>query len=279
MKRILIAVALLLGVYLVTPLEAQGRFWVLVNGAMRYTGIVQVFGTFTDVVNGIAVTSTDAETVQNTTPATAGVTVQMSPRTKWCGAGYNSVSTLSETDCYFWETLPATVAGTTTAQFKMGVSINAGAATYPFVITNAGVASFGPSTGGSVLISGAGTFKFNTQTIVASPADGLTNITNSGPTFGLQVNVGTATPTVTSCGTGSITAHSTNTAGGFTATGATSCTVTFGVPNWTNVPFCTVSEITTAGVSRISAASVSAFTVTGFTSGDAFYYHCLGGTQ
>lgn len=41
-----VVLALVVGVGLVTP-EAQGRFWVLVNGALRYTGTVVVIGPMT----------------------------------------------------------------------------------------------------------------------------------------------------------------------------------------------------------------------------------------
>lgn len=44
MKRVLLLASLLVGAYLVTPAEAQGRFWVLVNGALRYTGTTTITG-------------------------------------------------------------------------------------------------------------------------------------------------------------------------------------------------------------------------------------------
>ena len=83
-------------------------------------------------------------------------------------------------------------------------------------------------------------------------------------------------PTVTTCGTGTVTAGSTNNGGEVTATGATSCTVNFTSSPFATVAFCTVSEETTAAAIRISAQSTSAFTVTGLTSGDKFTFHCFG---
>lgn len=114
------------------------------------------------------------------------------------------------------------------------------------------------------------------HTKVASTAEALFRVTNSA-NAGVLINAGTAAPTVTSCGTGSVTSTSNNTAGEITATGATTCTVTFGAPNWTNTPFCTVTDETTAAALRISAISATAFTVTNLTSGDKFMFHCLGG--
>lgn len=40
----LVALALIVAAFLVSPADAQGRFWVLVNGALRYTGNVFVTG-------------------------------------------------------------------------------------------------------------------------------------------------------------------------------------------------------------------------------------------
>jgi hypothetical protein len=42
MRRLIAVLTLILAVLIVTPTEAQGRFWVLVNGSLRYTGIVSV---------------------------------------------------------------------------------------------------------------------------------------------------------------------------------------------------------------------------------------------
>lgn len=44
LRLIAVVVSLLLGSYLVAPASAQGRFWVLVNGALRYTGVVTITG-------------------------------------------------------------------------------------------------------------------------------------------------------------------------------------------------------------------------------------------
>src|ERR1019366_352944 len=58
-------------------------------------------------VNGatLGTTSTDGVVIQNTTAATAGTTVQISPREKLCGAAWNSSSVASETDCWIMEVL------------------------------------------------------------------------------------------------------------------------------------------------------------------------------
>ena len=82
-------------------------------------------------------------------------------------------------------------------------------------------------------------------------------------------------PTVSSCGTGSVAAYSSDAWGAVTATGATACTVTFSTA-YPNAAFCTIEDMTTLQAVRVSAISASAFTVTGLTSGDEFMYHCGG---
>lgn len=108
-------------------------------------------------------------------------------------------------------------------------------------------------------------------------ADGVLQWNASGGTIGVEMAVGAANPTATTCGTGTVTAHSTNVAGEVTATGATTCTLTFGATAFTNQPFCTVTDETTAAALRISAISTTSFTVTNLTAGDKFLYVCLGG--
>ncbi len=135
------------------------------------------------------------------------------------------------------------------------------------------------ATASNTLTTTSGFFKGNVgggQNINLN-TDGQFRTTNNAQTFGTQINNGTAAPTATTCGTGSVSAHSSNTQGELVATGATTCTLTFGAGAWTNTPFCVFTEETTAGAFRISASSTAAITITGFTSGDSFTYICLGG--
>jgi hypothetical protein len=81
-------------------------------------------------------------------------------------------------------------------------------------------------------------------------------------------------PVVTLCGTGSVDATSTDTAGKVTATGATSCVVNFIVP-YTSTPICTVTDGTTAAALK-AVPTTGLLTVSGLTSNDVFYYHCFG---
>lgn len=136
----------------------------------------------------------------------------------------------------------------------------------------------GMSTTGNMQIAAAGFLGFTNRSQFTSPADGLMNITkNTGTVLGYQINPGTAAPTATTCGTGTVTAHSTNMAGQITATGATTCTVTFGAPAWSFAPFCSVTDVTTAAALRISTSATTSIIVTGLTSGDVFNWVCGGG--
>lgn len=249
-------------------LDSSGRIQAHVTGAIGPLTAPLAVNT-----TALGTTSTDGISTSNTTAATAGATVQISPRFKWCGAAWNSVGAASETDCFVAEVLPATNAGATTATWKLGVSLAGGAVTYPLIVSGAG----NVTTLGSFVTASAGQLSFGSRAVQSSSADGLYTVTNSAGTFGPQFNTGTAAPTVTTCGTGSVTAHSSNTAGEVTATGATACTVVFGAPNFTNQPFCVIEDETSAVAQRISAISTSQFTVTALTSGDKFMYHCFGG--
>jgi hypothetical protein len=248
-------------------------------------------------VNAIATTSTDGFTVQNATAATVGVPVQMSPRVKWCGAAYNSVSTLSETDCMFAEVLPVTAAGATTQTLKIGSTINGGAATYPLTVSSAGatavvaggkygfagvsnaIALNGTATavqasdGGNyfyvapavvtvnsadLVLASAATGRF---TFPTPTADGLASMTNNAKTIGVSIKID-ALPTVSACGAGSpaVVAGSTPLSGAVTigTTSVATCTITFGGTAFPSAPHCTGSvETSTAANARAMGYSAS----------------------
>lgn len=232
----------------------------------------------TTTINGITTTSTDGDIQQNTTAAVIGTTIQYSPRTKWCGTAYNSVSTLSETDCYIVETQPVTTAGTTTSNWVLSRNINGGAFGQMLVINSNGNATIT----GSAVIGNTQNYSLSGRSRMSSTASGLMQFHNSGQTLvALELNMGTAVPTVANCSvgtTGTVSVHSTNISGEINpGTGSTSCDVVFGAPNWSFAPFCTITDETSVLAPKISARSATGFTVTGLTAGDKFAYICLGG--
>lgn len=94
-----------------------------------------VNGTIAANRTALATTSTDGLIAANTTAATGAATVQMSPRLKLRGNAWNTSAT--QTVDFFLENLPATAA-TPTGTFKIGYSLNGGAATYPMSLSSVG---------------------------------------------------------------------------------------------------------------------------------------------
>jgi len=123
-----------------------------------WVSLQAVANVFTVTRNALGTTSTDGVVVQNTTAATGGVPVQISPRVKLCGTADNtSAGDVSETDCFIVETLPATVAGATTAQFNVSSSIAGGAYANKMSLTSGGKVTFaGSVTSPSIALGGAG---------------------------------------------------------------------------------------------------------------------------
>lgn len=162
----------------------------------------------------------------------------------------------------------------TTMLSKFLVDLRSGSLGVNQPITN--ITATGNVAGANFLASN--TFSTVGRSFLRTSANGMWTLSqNSGASPSVEVNMGTAVPTVTSCGTGAVTAKSTNTAGEVTPTGASDCTVTFGLPNWSNQPFCIVTPESTLEAMSISAISVTAFTVHYTTAANKFMYHCFGG--
>lgn len=86
---------------------------------------------------------------------------------------------------------------------------------------------------------------------------------------------GTSAPAISGCGTGTLATGSSDTAGTFTATGATGCTLTFGTP-FAAAPSCTVNELTVNTAARTTTVSATALVVASGTSGSVYSYICVG---
>jgi len=253
---------------------AQGQFWVLVNGALNYTEPVTVTGSATThTINALTTTSTDGIILTNTTPATAGATVQISPRVRWQGTAWDTAA--SETVDFFVENLPATAA-TPTGTWKLGYSLNGAAATYPMTVSSAGaITTLGAiNAGTSLQAAGAGNIRWQGRTSMASAGDKLLSILDVGATTGLEFNGGT--PTLGTCTGGSITSGSHNSAGQYTGNTSSSCIINFSSPHLSNTPFCFAMSTASTTPPRISAASASSITVTGGVSGETIQFLCIG---
>lgn len=227
----------------------------------------------------LGTTSSTGLQLVNTTAATVGTPVQISPRFLQRGTAWDTSA--SQTVDFFTEVLPATAA-TPTGTWKLGYSLNGAAATYPLTVGSNGQLTVLNElrAGTDVGVGSAFYLYWSGRLNMSSPGDGLLNTSNSTATIGIQINTGTAEPTVTSCGTGTVTSGARNTTGQITATGATTCTITFGAPAWTNAPFCTITpNAAPTTVPYINGdPSTTAFVVAGLTAGDnlKFSYLCIG---
>ena len=146
-------------------------------------GVVNTILSVTATQAGIATTSTDGVVVTNTTAATSGATVQISPRMRLCGTAWNSSGAASETDCWKIEAVPATVAGTTTVSLQVARSVAGGA--YGSTVT---ISSGGSITAGLNLTAAAGgVVNWTGRANVSSPADGEITTGNNAQTVSAGV--------------------------------------------------------------------------------------------
>mgnify|MGYP001590906353 CR=1 FL=1 len=262
----LAGLALVAGLVLVAPAAAQNYLWSTVNG-IPTAPLARL------LTPSIGTTSTDGVVLINTSAA-ASAAQQQSPRLRLHGAGWKTTATAASQNVdMVLEVVPVEGAAAPSGRWSVSSAINDGSYTEVFFVTTGGSVE----ADGYMLAGGGNVIGWSSRNQFSSPANGLVNASENAQAIGVQVNIGTAAPTVDTCGTGTITANSNNSVGDVTATGATACTVTFGAPAWTNQPFCVVQDVTSEEPSRISAISTTAFTVTGLVSGDRFLYLCLGG--
>ncbi len=117
-------------------------------------------GAITSTRDAIAVTPTDGHVHANTTAATLAVPVQMSPRSSWSGSAWKSTATAaSQSHVWTSDVLPVTGTTSTSSTWRLGVSNNGGAYTYPFFINSDGTGQLGPSI---TILDTGGTLRANT---------------------------------------------------------------------------------------------------------------------
>lgn len=248
---------------LVGKTDASGNLFVALSGSSSMTG------TMTSTIDNIAQVSTNALRLQNTTPAISG-TSSYSPAFSWLGSGWKTNATAGSQHMEMTADVEQSGNGTVNA--------------LPCLVIKAGIADATPAQVAALCASGTGAaignftvlngqLGWQAKTIMVSTTDGEWHLFNNGGSSGLQLQF-TGVPSVTSCGTGTMTTGSKDTSGEFTATGATACTVNFAL-TWTNRPFCVISNFT-ANRGNISAISTTAFTVSNLTANDVVQYHCIG---
>ncbi len=140
----------------------------------------------------IGTTSTDCVLIANNTPATAGVTVQLSPRVRLSGTAWTGSA--SKTVSFFTEVLPATAA-TPTGTWKLGYILEGVAATYPMTLTSSGIITSLNSifSGSNVSIAAGSEYGWinNSRSSISSSADGKVNIGIAGGGTGVGLDVTT----------------------------------------------------------------------------------------
>lgn len=85
----------------------------------------------------------------------------------------------------------------------------------------------------------------------------------------------TSAPVLSSCSTGALGTGSSDTAGDVTATGSTTCTLTFGTA-FATAPSCVVMDLTAPSRAFTLTVTNTAIAIAAMTSGDKMSYICLG---
>lgn len=204
------------------PSVAAGQ--VLASGgagaAPAWTASPSLTGIVTTTVPGIAATSTDGLILQNTTPATAGVPVQQTPRLRLRSHVWNTTAVAADNSDDWWvESVPASGA-IPSGLLKFASVLNGAAATFPLTLASggqllaldgsSGLPTFGfsaePTTGfwrsgvatvtlqGSLNVTGSAFVGQNSFLVwtgrswLASTGDGALNLTKTGAGTGVGLD-------------------------------------------------------------------------------------------
>lgn len=138
-------------------------------------------------------TSTNGLVTENSSAATVGVPVQISPRNLLSGRGWDTDDSVSRTVSFFTEVLPtsaATVGGT----YKLGyIDPVSSAISYPFSFPSDGsFTTQGSLTSSSSIAAAAASSIFWTaRSKIQSPADGQVNLNNNAVSAGVGFDVAT----------------------------------------------------------------------------------------
>lgn len=166
------------------------------SGLQTFSGGIALTGIVTTTVAGIGLAPTDGAVLQNTTLATLAIPLQLSPRLRLRGAGWDTDDAVSRTVDMYLEVLPSTGA-TVGANLRVGYSLNGGAATSPLILNSDGALTItGGLSAGSIFTSGAiqvgagNVFGWVGGTRLTA-GDGLLNIFNNALTVGVGFDVNT----------------------------------------------------------------------------------------
>lgn len=139
------------------------------------------------VVNGIAATSTDGLSLQNTTLATAAVPSQQSPRLRFLAHVWNTTPTAADNASEFWFENVPTSGASPFSNLNLAFAANGGAPATVFSV----------SSGGNMVLSGeldigaSSFFSWLNRAVMSSPATTQINLLNSSINAGVGLDIGT----------------------------------------------------------------------------------------
>ncbi len=142
---------------------------------------LSVTGVITETNNALALTSTDGLVVQNTTAATGGVTVQISPSIRLSGTAWDTAA--SQVIDFIQEVLPTTAA-TPTGTWRLRWQRNGGGYNNVLTADTAGdiTVARNISAQASIIAGTTGLIFFNARAVFASPADSVITLSNNATT-------------------------------------------------------------------------------------------------
>lgn len=190
--------------------------------ADQTVGVRAPVATYTATNDGLGTTSTNGVLIRNTTAATAGTPVQLSPRTHWSGTGWDTDDTVSRSARFIAEGLPASAAAVT-GTWRLGwLDPVTDAITYPLTVTSGGVLTTESLKSNAGVEAGAANpFFWTGRSEMRSPDDGQITLFNAANNNFTRLNFG-GTTSLFSAWTRSTTGlrqHlADGTAGGFLAT-------------------------------------------------------------
>lgn len=158
------------------------------------SGSTPTFESLTLTKNALVTTTAIGLKLQNTTAATVGVPVQVSPAEQLCGTAWKSnVTAASQIDCWQVYNVPATGAAATTQTLKWQSSINGVAYSDVMTLTSAGLLTISGTgvVATSLFPNTSIVFGSGTSTIFTNTADGKPNLTNNAASAGAGFDVTT----------------------------------------------------------------------------------------
>jgi hypothetical protein len=132
-------------------------------------------------------------TMQNTTPATAGVPVQFGPRFLMSGAAWDTVGLASHTAKLFLEIQP-TSTSPIGGSINFGFQVDAGTITYPMIVSSTGnLTTLGTINmqGSQIQVAAGAQIFWGGRANLTSPANGQLKVTNNAISAGVGFDVST----------------------------------------------------------------------------------------